>query len=84
MAEQKHKQKQTTAKAKETTEATEAKDLKNQELSDTIDDMLDEIDEVLEEEAEEFVRGFVQKGGQAVGIGNWLRNILAPRQVRLA
>lgn len=29
-----------------------------------IDDLLDEIDEVLEENAEEFVRGFVQKGGQ--------------------
>lgn len=29
-----------------------------------IDDILDEIDEVLEENAEEFVRGYVQKGGQ--------------------
>jgi ubiquitin-like protein Pup len=26
--------------------------------------MLDEIDSVLEENAEEFVRGYVQKGGQ--------------------
>ena len=29
-----------------------------------IDDILDEIDEVLEENAEEFVRGYVQKGGE--------------------
>lgn len=29
-----------------------------------IDDLLDEIDSVLESNAEEFVRGFVQKGGQ--------------------
>lgn len=29
-----------------------------------VDDLLDEIDEVLEENAEEFVRGFIQKGGQ--------------------
>ena len=28
-----------------------------------VDDLLDEIDDVLEENAEEFVRGFVQKGG---------------------
>ncbi|MFD1376207.1 ubiquitin-like protein Pup [Micrococcus antarcticus] len=29
-----------------------------------VDDLLDEIDSVLESNAEEFVRGFVQKGGQ--------------------
>ena len=29
-----------------------------------LDDLLDEIDEVLEANAEEFVRSFVQKGGQ--------------------
>lgn len=29
-----------------------------------VDDLLDEIDSVLEENSEEFVRGFVQKGGQ--------------------
>lgn len=33
-------------------------------LDDDIDAILDEIDDVLEENAEEFVRGFVQKGGQ--------------------
>lgn len=29
-----------------------------------VDAILDEIDDVLENNAEEFVRGFVQKGGQ--------------------
>jgi ubiquitin-like protein Pup len=29
-----------------------------------IDDLLDEIDDVLEENAEEFVRSYIQKGGQ--------------------
>ncbi len=29
-----------------------------------VDDLLDEIDDVLETNAESFVRGFVQKGGQ--------------------
>ena len=36
------------------------------ESADTsdIDDLLDEIDEVLEENAEEFVKNYVQKGGE--------------------
>jgi prokaryotic ubiquitin-like protein Pup len=34
------------------------------DLLDDVDDLLDEIDDVLEENAEEFVRGYVQKGGQ--------------------
>jgi ubiquitin-like protein Pup len=29
-----------------------------------LDDLMDEIDEVLEDNAEEFVRNYVQKGGQ--------------------
>jgi ubiquitin-like protein Pup len=38
----------------------------SQDTSETegVDDLLDEIDGVLESNAEEFVRGFVQKGGQ--------------------
>lgn len=37
---------------------------RKEKLDDDIDSILDEIDDVLEENAEEFVRGFVQKGGQ--------------------
>jgi ubiquitin-like protein Pup len=33
-------------------------------LLDDVDGLLDEIDQVLEVNAEEFVRGYVQKGGQ--------------------
>ena len=33
-------------------------------IDEDVDAMLDEIDEVLETNAEEFVRGFVQKGGE--------------------
>lgn len=43
-----------------------ADDLKerHEKLSDDVDSVLDEIDDVLEENAEDFVRSFVQKGGQ--------------------
>jgi ubiquitin-like protein Pup len=41
-------------------EERQASDAKAQD----IDDLLDEIDEVLEDNAEEFVRSYVQKGGQ--------------------
>ncbi|HEY2947656.1 MAG TPA: ubiquitin-like protein Pup [Micromonosporaceae bacterium] len=35
-----------------------------EKIDEDVDDLLDEIDSVLEENAEEFVRGYVQKGGQ--------------------
>jgi prokaryotic ubiquitin-like protein Pup len=35
-----------------------------EELTERIDDLLEEIDTVLEENAEEFVKNYVQKGGQ--------------------
>ncbi len=35
-----------------------------EELTSDVDDLLDEIDEVLESNAEEFVKSYVQKGGQ--------------------
>jgi len=37
---------------------------RQEKLADDVDAILDEIDEVLEENAEEFVRSYVQKGGQ--------------------
>ena len=43
-------------------EATPESDAKD--VLDDVDELLDEIDDVLEENAEEFVRGYVQKGGQ--------------------
>jgi prokaryotic ubiquitin-like protein Pup len=35
-----------------------------EDITDRIDDILDEIDTVLEENAEEFVKNYVQKGGE--------------------
>jgi ubiquitin-like protein Pup len=37
---------------------------RHEKLSDDVDALLDEIDGVLEENAEEFVRAYVQKGGE--------------------
>jgi ubiquitin-like protein Pup len=37
---------------------------RGEEVTEKIDDLLDEIDTVLEENAEEFVKNYVQKGGQ--------------------
>ena len=37
---------------------------KGEEISGKLDDLLDEIDELLEENAEEFVKGYIQRGGQ--------------------
>jgi ubiquitin-like protein Pup len=37
---------------------------RHKEVTEDIDAILDEIDEVLEENSEEFVRQYVQKGGE--------------------
>ena len=37
---------------------------RSEKLTDDVDALLDEIDDVLEENAEEFIKGYVQKGGQ--------------------
>ena len=35
-----------------------------EKIKSELDDLLDEIDDVLEENAEEFVKSYVQKGGE--------------------
>ena len=37
---------------------------RREKLGEDVDTILDEIDDVLEENAEDFVRAYVQKGGQ--------------------
>ncbi|MCF6508861.1 ubiquitin-like protein Pup [Blastococcus sp. MG754426] len=37
---------------------------RHEKMSEDVDSLLDEIDDVLEENSEEFVRAYVQKGGQ--------------------
>jgi ubiquitin-like protein Pup len=50
----------------EQTEAVDTSDVQERvgKLTDDVDALLDEIDDVLETNAEDFVKGFVQKGGQ--------------------
>ena len=64
MSERERIQKQRTERAPETTKEVTVDATKGDQLKADLDDLLDEIDEVLEENAEEFVRNYVQKGGQ--------------------
>ena len=64
MAEQERKQ-GTKRSSEEETEVVETEETGAAgEIAEKIDDLLDEIDTVLEENAEEFVKNYVQKGGQ--------------------
>ena len=64
MPERERKQKPAPKEREEAVEDVAAPEARGQELKEDIDDLLDEIDSVLEENAEEFVRNYVQKGGQ--------------------
>lgn len=56
-------------KPKQDEEQAQAEEKKAEATStEELDDLLDEIDSVLEENSEEFVRAFVQKGGQVIVI----------------
>ena len=46
------------------TEQAPATSERGEKIKAELDDLLDEIDEVLEDNAEEFVRNYVQKGGE--------------------
>jgi prokaryotic ubiquitin-like protein Pup len=48
----------------EVTEEAPASSERGEKIKAELDDLMDEIDEVLEDNAEEFVRNYVQKGGQ--------------------
>jgi len=56
--------KQAPARTDETVEEAAPATDKGEKLKAELDELLDEIDEVLEDNAEEFVRAYVQKGGQ--------------------
>ncbi len=64
MTEQERIQKQRTERTREESEDVSVVTKKGEQLKAELDDLLDEIDGVLEENAEEFVRNYVQKGGQ--------------------
>ena len=64
MAERTQKQKPTPSRTEETVEAAMAVAGGSDKLKAELDDLLDEIDDVLETNAEDFVKSYVQKGGQ--------------------
>ncbi len=64
MVEQERIQKQRVTRPTELAPEVNVDTSKGEQLKADLDDLLDEIDEVLEENAEEFVRNYVQKGGE--------------------
>jgi ubiquitin-like protein Pup len=60
--EQKQPRKGTEDQVDQTTDAEVAE--RKEQLDEDIDAILDEIDDVLESNAEDFVKSFIQKGGQ--------------------
>ena len=63
---QEQKQPRKSGETEEVTEATPETDVseRKEALDDDVDAILDEIDDVLETNAEDFVKSFIQKGGQ--------------------
>jgi prokaryotic ubiquitin-like protein Pup len=51
-------------KPREDEQVEASEETKAEAQTDDVEELLDEIDEVLEANAEEFVRSYVQKGGQ--------------------
>ncbi len=64
MPERERKQKPAPKEREQETEEVDAPAKQGEKLKEELDDLLDEIDTVLEDNAEEFVRNYVQKGGQ--------------------
>ncbi len=64
MAEREQKKKTSTQRTDEVVEEVPPSSAAGEKLKAELDDLLDEIDEVLEDNAEEFVRNYVQKGGE--------------------
>jgi prokaryotic ubiquitin-like protein Pup len=58
------KKKQAPTKSDEVVEDVPTKSESGEKIKAELDDLLDEIDEVLEVNAEDFVKSYVQKGGQ--------------------
>ena len=57
-------QRQHEDEVEETTESSTDVAERHEKLTEDVDAILDDIDDVLETNAEDFVRAFVQKGGQ--------------------
>jgi prokaryotic ubiquitin-like protein Pup len=64
MAEQQRKTKAANERTADQQEPVAATTERGEKIKAELDDLLDEIDDVLETNAEEFVKSYVQKGGQ--------------------
>ena len=64
MAEREQIKKTAPARTEETVEEAPATSEKGEKLKAELDDLLVEIDDVLETNAEDFVKSYVQKGGE--------------------
>ena len=64
MAERVQKQMSNSERASEEVVSSEASSQQGEKLKAELDDLLDEIDDVLESNAEDFVKSYIQKGGE--------------------
>jgi prokaryotic ubiquitin-like protein Pup len=64
VAERQQKQRSAPSRTEEVVEDAPASTERGEKIKAELDDLLDEIDDVLETNAEEFVKSYVQKGGQ--------------------
>ena len=64
MAEREQKQRQAPDRTEQEPTAAPGVSESGEKLKGELDDLLDEIDEVLETNAEDFVKSYIQKGGE--------------------
>jgi ubiquitin-like protein Pup len=64
MAEREQKKKPTPKRDEPEVEETPAASEKGEKIKAELDELLDEIDDVLETNAEDFVKSYIQKGGE--------------------
>jgi len=64
MAERVQKQKSNSEQVTAEVQASEVSTAPGDKLKSELDELLDEIDDVLESNAEDFVKSYVQKGGE--------------------
>ena len=64
MAEREQKKKSAPPREEEVVEDVPAASESGEKIKAELDDLLDEIDDVLEQNAEDFVKSYIQKGGE--------------------
>jgi len=64
MPEREQKKKPTTSREADSVDDVPAVSESGEKIKAELDELLDEIDDVLETNAEEFVKSYIQKGGQ--------------------